>query len=91
MFRHEKKFENPTGIAVMVADTMQESEIAARIERFNKNVYVRVGVKLHADAVAVKSESGSPAKFGKLVEMVTKATEGGLILMSETRKYWRPV
>jgi acetyl-CoA decarbonylase/synthase, CODH/ACS complex subunit gamma len=83
MFRHEKKFENPTGIAVLVTDTMPESEVAARIERFNKNVYVRVGVKLHADAVAVKSESGNPAKFGKLVEMVTKATEGGIILMSE--------
>ena len=69
MFRHEKKFENPTGIAVLVTDTMPESEVAARIERFNKNIYVRVGVKLHADAVAVKSESGNPAKFGKLVEM----------------------
>jgi acetyl-CoA decarbonylase/synthase complex subunit gamma len=83
MFRHEKKFENPTGIAVLVTDTMPESEVAARIERFNKNVYVRVGVKLHADAVAVKSESDNAAKFGKLVETVTKATEGGLILMSE--------
>jgi acetyl-CoA decarbonylase/synthase complex subunit gamma len=62
---------------------MPESEVAARIERFNKNVYVRVGVKLHADAVAVKSESDNAAKFGKLVETVTKATEGGLILMSE--------
>jgi acetyl-CoA decarbonylase/synthase complex subunit gamma len=83
MFRHEKKFENPTGIAVLVTDMMPESEVAARIERFNKNIYVRVGVKLHADAVAVKNESGNAAKFGKLVETVTKATEGGLILMSE--------
>ena len=83
MFRHEKKFENPTGIAVLVTDTMPESEIAARIERFNKNVYVRVGLKLHADAIAIKSESGNPAIFGKLVETVTKATDGGLILMSD--------
>jgi acetyl-CoA decarbonylase/synthase complex subunit gamma len=83
MFRHEKKFENPTGIAVLVTDTMPEGEIAARIEKFNKNIYVRVGVKLHTDAVAVKSESGNPAKFGKLVETVTKATGGGLVLMSE--------
>ena len=83
MFRHEKKFENPTGIAVLVTDRMSEGEIAARIERFNKNIYVRVGLKLHADAVAIKSESGNPAKFAALVEMVTKTTDGGLILMSE--------
>jgi acetyl-CoA decarbonylase/synthase complex subunit gamma len=83
MFRHEKKFENPTGIAVLVTDRMSEGEIAARIERFNKNIYVRVGLKLHADAVAIKSESGNPAKFAALVEMVAKTTDGGLILMSE--------
>ena len=83
MFRHEKKFENPTGIAVLVSDAMPESEIAARIEKFNKNIYVRVGLKLHADAVALKCMSDNPVKFGALVEMVTKATMGGLILMSE--------
>ena len=83
MFRHEKKFENPAAIAVLVTDTMPENEVAARIDRFNKNVYERVGLKLHADAIAIKSESGNPAKFGTLVEMVTKAINGGLILMSE--------
>ena len=83
MFRHEKKFENPTGIAVLVTDRMSEGEIAARIERFNKNIYVRVGLKLHADAVTIKSESGNPAKFAALVDVVAKATDGGLILMSD--------
>ena len=83
MFRHEKKFENPTGIAVLVTDTMPENEVTARIERFNKNIYERVGLKLHADAIAMKSESGNPEQFGVLVEMVAKATNGGLILMSE--------
>jgi acetyl-CoA decarbonylase/synthase complex subunit gamma len=83
MFRHEKRFENPTGIAVMVTDNMPESEVVARIGKFNKNIYVRVGLKLHADAIAIKSESGNPAKFGALVEMVTKATDGALILMSD--------
>ena len=83
MFRHEKKFENPTGIAVLVTDTMPENEVTARIERFNKNIYERVGLKLHADAIAMKSESGNPEQFGVLVEMVAKAMNGGLILMSE--------
>ena len=83
MFRHEKRFENPTGIAVLVTDTMPENEVTARIERFNKNIYERVGIKLHADAIAIKCESGSPAKFAVLVEKLTKATNGGLILMSE--------
>ena len=83
MFRHEKKFENPTAIAVLVADTMPEGEIASRIENFNNYIYARVGLQLHADAIAIKSESGDPVKFGALAEKVTKATNGSLILMSE--------
>jgi acetyl-CoA decarbonylase/synthase, CODH/ACS complex subunit gamma len=83
MFRHEKKFENPTGIAVLVTDKMPENEVTARIERFNNNIYERVGLKLHADAIAIKCESGSPAKFAALVEKVAKATNGGLILINE--------
>jgi acetyl-CoA decarbonylase/synthase complex subunit gamma len=83
MFRHEKRFENPTGIAVMVTDTMHHGEVAAKIERFNKNIYIRVGLKLHADAIAVKSASGNPEKFSALVEIVSKSTEGALILISE--------
>ncbi|MDD5287628.1 MAG: acetyl-CoA decarbonylase/synthase complex subunit gamma [Dehalococcoidales bacterium] len=83
MFRHEKRFENPTAIAVIVTDNMPESEWASRVEKFNKYIYERVGIKLHADAIAVKSESGDPAKFGVLVEKIAKATGGALILMSD--------
>jgi len=83
MFRHEKRFENPTAIAVLVTDAMPEAEAMARVDRFNKYTYERVGLKLRAQAVAVKSESGDAAKFGALVEKVAKATEGALILMSD--------
>lgn len=83
MFRHEKKFENPTAIAVLVTDAMPEAEAMARVDKFNKYTYERVGLKLRAQAVAVKSESGDAAKFGALVEKVAKATDGALILMSE--------
>jgi acetyl-CoA decarbonylase/synthase complex subunit gamma len=83
MFRHEKRFENPTGIAVLITDVMPESEVTGRIEKFNNNVYIRVGLKLHADAIVVKNESGDPAKFSILVDKVVKATGGSLILMSD--------
>ena len=83
MFRHEKKFENPTAIAVLVTDAMPEGEVVSRIEKFNKYTYERVGLKLHADAIAIKSESGDPSKFGALLEKIAGATDGALIFMSE--------
>jgi acetyl-CoA decarbonylase/synthase complex subunit gamma len=83
MFRHEKKFENPTAIAVLVTDAMPDTDVTSRVEKFNKYTYERVGLKLRANAVAVKSMSGDDAKFTALVDKVAKATDGALILMSD--------
>ncbi len=83
MFRHEKRFENPTAFAVLVTDSMSDADVTARVDKFNKYTYERVGLKLRAQAVAIKSESGDPAKFEALVGKVAKATDGALILMSE--------
>jgi acetyl-CoA decarbonylase/synthase complex subunit gamma len=83
MFRHEKRFENPTAFAVLVTDSMSDADVSARVDKFNKYTYERVGLKLRAQAVAIKSESGDAPKFGTLVSQVAKATDGALILMSE--------
>ncbi|MBI2859212.1 MAG: acetyl-CoA decarbonylase/synthase complex subunit gamma, partial [Chloroflexi bacterium] len=49
MFRHEKRFENPPGFAVLVKDTMTDSEVDARIDRANQLKYERVGLTLRPD------------------------------------------
>jgi acetyl-CoA decarbonylase/synthase complex subunit gamma len=84
MFRHEKRFVSPTGIAVLVSDKMNEGEIDSRLKKFNELKYERVGLKLQADLVAVKGESGDPAKFEALVKKVKERADGkGIVLMSE--------
>jgi acetyl-CoA decarbonylase/synthase complex subunit gamma len=83
MFRHEKRFENPTAFAVVVSDAMSDADVSARVDKFNKYTYERVGLKLRAQAVAIKSDSDDPSKFAALVEKVAKATDGALILMSD--------
>ena len=84
LFRHEKRFVSPTGIAVLVSDQMAEAEIEGRLKRLKELSYDRVGLTLEADLVAIKSESGDPAKFEALVQRVKSQSDGkGLILMSE--------
>jgi acetyl-CoA decarbonylase/synthase complex subunit gamma len=83
MFRHEKRFENPTAIAVMVTDVMPDADVVARVDKFNRYTYERVGLKLRAQAVAIKSESGDAAKFEALVNKVAATTGGALILMAD--------
>lgn len=83
LFRHEKTFVNPTGIAVLVTDKMSDGDVDKRLKAFNDLNYERVGLILKSDLIAVKSESGDAAAFEKLVNKVKGAVNSGLILMSE--------
>lgn len=82
MFRHEKRFENPPGIALLISDTVDESEVNARLEKFSQLQYERVGLTLRADLIAVKDESGDAGKFEALVNKVKQSSDCGIILMS---------
>ena len=87
MFRHEKRFVNPTGIAVLVTDKMNEAEVDKRLKKLNELKFERVGLILQADLVAVKGESGDPAQFETLVKKVQEKLDGkGMVLMSEDPK-----
>jgi acetyl-CoA decarbonylase/synthase complex subunit gamma len=83
MFRHEKRFENPPGLAFLIKDTMADSEVNARLERFRNLQYDRVGLVLRPELVAIKAESGDAAKFVALVNKVKQNSDGGIILMSD--------
>ncbi len=50
---------------------------------FSTTCYERVGLKLRAEAIAAKSESGDPAKFGALVDKIARAIDCSMILMSD--------
>jgi len=81
MFRHEKRFENPPGFAILIKDTMEESEIDSRLERF-KLQYERVGLTLRPELVAIKDDSGDAKKFEALVSKVKQNSDCSIILMS---------
>jgi len=82
MFRHEKRFENPPGLAIVISDAMDESEIDSRLDKCNQLKYERVGLILRPEMVAAKNESGDAAKFEALLNKITQNTDCGLILMS---------
>lgn len=84
-FRHEKRFENPTGIAVLVTTEMDDAAVSGRLERFKSLRYERVGVMLKADLVAVKDAKNDAASFTALVKKVLAGAEDAkLILISDS-------
>jgi acetyl-CoA decarbonylase/synthase complex subunit gamma len=83
MFRHEKRFENPPGLAILFSDAMDEAEVNARLERLGQLQYERVGLKLRPELVAIKAESGNAEKLAALVNKVKQGTDANIILMSD--------
>ncbi|MFH0942377.1 MAG: acetyl-CoA decarbonylase/synthase complex subunit gamma [Chloroflexota bacterium] len=83
LFRHEKRFENPTAIAMLISDTTPPAEVATRLERAKNLKYERVGLTLRPELLALKSQSGDAAKFAALVDKVAKGSDFSLILMSD--------
>jgi len=81
MFRHEKRFENPPGIAITISDSMDEAEIGARLERFKLH-YERVGLTLRPELIAARDETGDAAKFEALVSRIVAESDAAIILMS---------
>jgi len=82
MFRHEKRLENPPGLAILISDTMEQSEVDARLERCKNLEYQRVGLTLRPELVALKDDSGDAQKFEALVNKVKQNSDCSIILMS---------
>jgi len=83
LFRHEKTFVNKPGLAILISDTLPEAEVNARLKRFKELKYERVGLTLRPELVAIKNESGDPAKFEAMIKKVKGETDAALILMSD--------
>ncbi|MFP5212004.1 MAG: acetyl-CoA decarbonylase/synthase complex subunit gamma, partial [Acidobacteriota bacterium] len=83
LFRHEKTFVNPPGLAAMVGTGEDEASVSGKLERFKACQYDRVGLKLKAELFAVKDETGDPKKFMALAKKVSDGTGASLILMSD--------
>jgi len=83
MFRHEKRFENSPGLAILIKDTMDEAEVKTRAEKCQQLQYERVGLNLRPELMAIKEESGDAQKFESVVSKVAQNSDGGIILMSD--------
>jgi acetyl-CoA decarbonylase/synthase complex subunit gamma len=83
MFRHEKTFYNPTGIAAMIASDMDEAAMDQTLKSWNALQYERVGLNLRPELVALKDANGDKAAFAAAAKKIAEETEFGLVLMTD--------
>lgn len=68
MFRHEESFYHPAGVGVIVSDTLEGDALKAKIEKIRSLKFVRVGISMRANVVAVVNNSGKAEPFAKAVQ-----------------------
>jgi acetyl-CoA decarbonylase/synthase complex subunit gamma len=81
MFRHEESFHHSPGIGVTVADTLGDDALKARLAAIRKLKFVRVGMELRVNVIAVVNASGQAAPFAKAVQAAA-ALDIPMVLMS---------
>ncbi len=83
MFRHEKTFYNPTGLAAVVSSDIDSKALDKKLKEWNALQYERVGLNLVPQLAALKDVNGDGAAFAATAKKIAEESEFGLILMSE--------
>jgi acetyl-CoA decarbonylase/synthase complex subunit gamma len=83
MFRHEKTFYNPTGLAAVIPSDTDTDSLDKKLKEWNALQYERVGLNLVPELVALKDASGDGSAFAATAKKIAEESEFGLILMTE--------
>ena len=83
IYRHEKTFVHPPGIALVISDKEDDARVEDKIRKIREFQFPWVGVNLKADLLALHFESGNKDKFLALVKKVYDSTDLGMVLISE--------
>ncbi|MBW2017255.1 MAG: acetyl-CoA decarbonylase/synthase complex subunit gamma [Deltaproteobacteria bacterium] len=83
MFRHEKTFYNPTGLAALVPSDIAPEDLDKKLKTWNAYQYERVGINLRPEMVALKDVNGDGAGFAAAAKKIAEESEFNLILMTE--------
>ena len=83
MFRHEKTFYNPTGIAALVKSDTDGAALDRKLKEWNAFQYERVGLNLRPELVALKDANGNAAAFAAAAKKIAEESEFNLILMTD--------
>jgi acetyl-CoA decarbonylase/synthase complex subunit gamma len=84
LFRHEKTFYNPTGIAAMVQSDMDAGALGEKLKAWNALQFERVGLNLRPEMVALKDANGDAGAFTAAAKKIAEESEFGLLLMSDS-------
>jgi acetyl-CoA decarbonylase/synthase complex subunit gamma len=82
LFRHEKKFNHPSSLALAIADNLSDQEIEQKALEVNNSTIERVGQCLRVDLICIQEKSGDAGRFAQVAKKIAGLSSAGLILHS---------
>ncbi|MBN1227043.1 MAG: acetyl-CoA decarbonylase/synthase complex subunit gamma, partial [Deltaproteobacteria bacterium] len=82
LFRHEKKFNHPSGLALAVADTLSDQEIEQKVQQVKDSAMERVGQQLRVDLICIQDKAKDAGRFAQVTKKIAELSDAGLILDS---------
>ncbi|NIM90552.1 MAG: acetyl-CoA decarbonylase/synthase complex subunit gamma [Candidatus Aminicenantes bacterium] len=85
MFRHEKTFYHPTGIAIELRASEGQEKLLPKIKEIEKHKVERVGEELKTDLFFVTQDSQDKKDFLGAINLVKQNSAKGIILYCQDR------
>jgi acetyl-CoA decarbonylase/synthase complex subunit gamma len=83
MYRHEKTFFRPPGVAIMISDVDSEAAVDRKLGLVEEAVFERAQVTLTPELLALRFDSGDPGRYRALVEKAYAASPRSAMLWAE--------
>ena len=80
LFRHEEKFNHPTGIGVIITDKSPDAEIKNTLKKINELSFERVGQQISVNLIAIRQNSDAK-RFCEATKLILQNSSLGLVLM----------
>ena len=80
LYRHERRFINPTAYALTASDTLDDAALKERCDYVASLSYDRVGMIFDADMVCLRNDSGDAAIFADRAVKLAQCWSKGVVL-----------
>ncbi|MBI4686963.1 MAG: acetyl-CoA decarbonylase/synthase complex subunit gamma [Nitrospirae bacterium] len=82
LFRHDKKFINPSVFAINIKDTLSNDELTKKVEEVITSEIDRVGQKLRVDAISIEFASGNAQQYESAVKLISEKAPNTIIILN---------
>ncbi len=84
LYRHERRFVNPTAFAISISDTCSAQEMEQEVSKYLDMAFERVGTVFNIDMFVLRDDSGDPESFRTAAVRLRSLTDLPLVLESSS-------